>query len=115
MIGAVRELECRQMVSVMNLFADTFLVGWDFDIGGRLLESKIQKGEKFPPEHLRPWRICRQEVAVNVLRWVRLVIENYNAVTGRQVERERLFLEEFLDLLWGSIERFFARLSELTC
>ncbi|MYE33031.1 MAG: HNH endonuclease [Chloroflexi bacterium] len=113
--GAVRELECRQMVSVMNLFADTFLVGWDFDIGGRQLESKIQKGEKFPPEHLRAWRICRQEVAVNVLRWVRLVIENYNAVTGRQVERERLFLEEFPDLLWGNIERFFARLSELTC
>ena len=114
--GGVRELERRQMVSVMNLFADTFLVGqWDFDIGGRQLESKIEKGEKFPPEHLRAWRISRQEVAVNVLRWVRLVIENYNAVNGKNVERERLFLEEFPDLLWGNIERFFKRLSELPC
>ena len=52
---------------------------------------------------------------MNVLRWVRLVIENYNAVTGKQVERERLFLEEFPDLLWGNIRRFLRRLSELTC
>ena len=114
--GAERALERRQMVSLMNLFADTFLVGrWDFDIGGRQLESKIGKGEKFPPEHLRAWRISRQEVAVNVMRWVRLVIENYNAVTGKQVNRERLLLEEFSDLLWNNIERFLQRLSELTC
>ena len=114
--GAERELERRQMVRLMNVFADTFFVGkWDVDIGGRRLESRIQNGEEFPSEHLRAWRISRDEVAVNVMRWVRLVIENYNAVTGRQVERERLFLEEFPDLLWGNIERFLGSLSELTC
>ena len=114
--GVERGLERRQMTTLMNVFADTFFVGkWDFDIGGRQLESKIQKGEKFPPEHLRAWRISREEVAVNVMRWVRLVIENYNAVTGKQVARERLFLEEFPELLWGNIERFLRRLSELTC
>ena len=105
--GTERGLERRQMASLMNAFADAFFVGkWDFDIGGRQLESRIQKGEKFPAEHLRAWRISREEVTVNVMRWVRLVIENYNAVTGKQVERERLFLEEFPDLLWGNIERF---------
>ena len=114
--GAERGLERRQMTSLMNLFADTFFIGqWDFDTGGRQLESRIQKGEKFPSEHLRAWRISREEVAVNVMRWVRLVIENYNAVTGKQVERERLFLEEFPELLWGNIERFLRSLSELTC
>ena len=114
--GVERGLERRQMTCLMNMFADTFFVGqWDFDIGGSRLENKIQKGENFPTEHLRAWRISREEVAVNVMRWVRLVIENYNAVTGKQVERERLFLEEFPDLLWGNIERFLRRLSELTC
>lgn len=114
--GAERGLERRQMTSLMNVFADTFLVGrWDFDIGGRRLESRIQKGEKFPPEHLRAWRISRDEVAVNVMRWVRLVIENYNAMNMIQVERERLFLEEFTDTLWGNIERFLKRLAELAC
>lgn len=114
--GVERGLERRQMTVLMNLFADTFFVGkWDFDVGGRQLENKIQKGEKFPNEHLRAWRISREEVAVNAMRWIRLVIENYNAVTGKQVERERLFLEEFPDLLWGNIERFLKRLSELSC
>lgn len=115
--GAERGLERRQMTTLMNVFADTFFVSgqWDFDIGGRQLENKIQKGAKIPDEHLRAWRISREEVAVNVMRWVRLVIENYNAVNGKQVERERLFLEEFPDLLWGNIERFLKRLSELTC
>lgn len=114
--GAERGLERRQMSTLMSMFADTFFVGqWDFDIGGRRLESRIQKGETFPDEHLRSWRISREEVAVNVMRWVRLVIENYNAVTGKQVERERLFLEEFPDLLWENIKRFLRRLSELTC
>ena len=114
--GTERGLERRQMTTLMNVFADTFFIGqWDFDIGGRRLESRIQKGDKFPEEHLRAWRISREEVTVNVIRWVRLVIENYNAVTGKQVERERLFLEEFPDLLWGNIERFLRRLSESTC
>ena len=114
--GAERGLERRQMIQLMSMFANIFFVGkWDFDLGGRRLESKIQKGDKFPPEHLRAWRVSREEVAVNILRWVRLVIENYNAVNMRQVERERLFLEEFPDALWENIRRFLESLSKLTC
>ena len=114
--GTERELERRQMTRLMTVFAETFLIGqWDVDIGGRRLENNIQKGERFPAEHLRAWRIARDEVAVNVMRWVRLVIENHNAANGKQVERERLFLEEFPDSLWGNIERFLRGLSELTC
>lgn len=114
--GADRGLERRQMTRLMNTFADTFFIRqWDYDIGGRRLENKIQNGEKFADEHLRAWRISREEVAVNVMRWVRLVIENHNAVNGKQVERERLFLEEFPDSLWGNIERFLKRLAELAC
>ena len=114
--GAERGLERRQMTSLMNVFADTFFVEkWDEEIGGRRLENRIQKGERFPDAHLRAWRISRDEVAVNVMRWVRLVIENHNAANGKQVERERLFLEEFPESLWGNIERFLRRLSEFTC
>lgn len=114
--GLERGLEGRQLVRLMNTFADEFLVGkWDFDLGGRRLESRIQKGDKFPPEHLRAWRISRDEVAVNVMRWVRLVIENHYAVHGVPVQRERLFLEEFPESLWESIGRFLSRLADLKC
>ena len=114
--GTERGLERRQMTGLMNRFADTFFVGqWDFDIGGRRLEIKIVKGEEFPAGHIRAWRIAREEVAVNVLRWVHLVIQNHNAVLGKPVEHDALLLEEFSDSLWGNIERFLKRLSELPC
>lgn len=104
------------MIILMNLFAKTFFIGkWDSDMGGRRLENRIQKGERVPDEHLRAWRISREEVAVNVMRWVRLVIENHNAVTGKLVESNRLLLEEFPDSLWGNIERFLNNLSLLQC
>ena len=114
--GEKRGLERRQMTSLMNAFADRFFVDrWDFDVGGRRLENRISKGDKFPDKHLKAWRIAREEVAVNVMRWVRLVIENHNAVSGRQIERDRLFLEEFPESLWLNITTFLDRLSELTC
>ena len=85
--GVERGIERRQMTSLMNVFAETLFIGqWDFDTGGRRLESRIQKGEKFPAEHLRAWRISREEVAINVMRWVRLVIENYKC-GNRQARR----------------------------
>ena len=52
---------------------------------------------------------------MNVMRWVRLVIENHNAVTGKLVESNRLLLEEFPISLWGNIERFLKNLSLLPC
>ena len=114
--GLEREIERRQMIRLMNLFADTFFIGkWDYDVGGRRLENRLQKGESIPEEHLRAWRVSREEVAVNIMRWVRLVIENHNAVTGKLVDRERLFLEEFPDSMWVNLERFLANLSSLSC
>lgn len=114
--GLERARERGQLIRLMNTFTDVFFIGnWDVDLGGRRLESRIQKGDEFPAEHLRAWRISRDEVAVNVLRWVRLVIENHYAVHGVHVERERLFLEEFPDTLWVNIERFLRRLAGLTC
>jgi HNH endonuclease len=111
-----RELERDQMVSLMSLFADIFFVGrWDPEVGGRKLESRAQKGEKIPEEHLRAWRIAREEVLGNVMRWVRLVIENYFAYTGRVVKGDRLLQVSLPDELWRRIEAFLRNLSALPC
>lgn len=104
------------MTDLMGLFAKIFYVGsWDHDIGGRQIENRIRKGDPIPDNHLRAWRISREEVAVNVMRWVGLVIENYNAVQGNFVAKDRLLLEEFSDSLWGNIRRFLENLSLLPC
>jgi hypothetical protein len=100
----------------MNLFAKVFFVGhWDPDLGGRRIESRIQDGDPIPEAHLRAWRIAREEVLANVLRWVRLVIANYNAWTNKVVHEDRLLHVRLPDELWGRLENFMESLSRLPC
>jgi hypothetical protein len=111
-----RTVERDQLVRLMNLIADTFFVGqWDPEEGGRKLENRVQKGERPPEAHLRAWRMSREEVLANVLRWVRLVIENYYAFMGQAADRERLFERLLPEALWRRVEVFLRRLAELPC
>lgn len=111
-----RILEQNQMVRLMSMFADTFFVGqWDPEVGGRKLESKVQKGESIDEHHLRAWRITREEILANVLRWVRLVMENYFAFAGKYVDKDRLFHCSLPEQLWERIESFLQNLADLPC
>ncbi|MYD36339.1 MAG: HNH endonuclease [Dehalococcoidia bacterium] len=108
-----RELESRQAVHLMNIFASIFFVdNWDFDIGGSRIETKVRNGDAIPDGHLRAWRVSRDEVAANVVKWVFLVVKNYFAYNGKMVRDDALLMEEFSDELWGNIERFLVSLSK---
>ena len=112
-----RESEREQMVLIMNLFADVFFVKqWDPEIGGRRLENRVHGGASVPEEHLRAWRIARDEVIANIMRWVRLVLENYFAYTGRRpVKSDRLLHSTLPDELWRRVEAFLRSLAKLPC
>ena len=111
-----RVLEREQMLRLMSLFADTFFIGkWDPEIGGRRLESRVQSGESVPEDHLRAWRIARQEVLAIVMRWVCLVIENYFAWMGKMVDKNKLLQVKLPDELWARVENFLVNLSKLPC
>ena len=111
-----RLLEREQLIRLMSLFADVFFVGrWDPELGGRRLEHSVQSGKKIPESHLLAWRIDREEVMANVLRWVRLVVANYNAYTGQVVKEDRLFQVKLTDALWERIRNFLVSLSKLPC
>ena len=111
-----RQLEREQLVRVMSLFAEVFFVNhWDPEIGGRRLESRIQKGDAVPEGHLRAWRIAREEVLANVLRWLRLVISNYFAFTGKMIHEDRLLQTRLPDELWDRMQNFLISLSNLPC
>ena len=100
----------------MNLFTEMFFIGqWDPELGGRRLESRVQDGEPIPVGHLRAWRIAREEVLANVMRWVRLVIANFFAYTGRVVHEDRQLHTQLPDELWGRIGNFLEALSHLPC
>lgn len=111
-----RLLEREQLIRLMSMFADVFFVGhWDPELGGRRLENRLQAGDKIPENHLRAWRIAREEILTNVTRWIRLVIANYNAYTGRVVKEDRLLQVQLPDELWDRLGNFLVSLSKLPC
>ena len=111
-----RLLEREQNVRLMSLFAEIFFTKkWDPEIGGRRLESRFQAGNQIPEEHLRAWRVAREEILGNILAWVGLVIENYFAWTGQMVDKERILQHPFPEDLWTRIESFLNNLSRLPC
>lgn len=111
-----RQLEREQLVRLMSLFAQVFFIGqWDPELGGRRLEKRVQDGEAIPEGHLRAWRIAREEVLANVLRWVRLVIANYFAYTGKVIHEDRQLHTPLTDELWDRLTNFLESLSGLPC
>jgi hypothetical protein len=111
-----RVLEREQLVQLMSLFADVFFVGqWDPALGGRRLEDSVRKGDPVPEGHLRAWRVAREEILGNIMTWLRLVIENYNAWAGKVVDRERLLHGPLPEVLWKRIEAFMRNLASLPC
>jgi hypothetical protein len=111
-----RVLEREQMVKLMTLLAEILFVGkWDPETAGRKLEYRVQKGDPIPEEHLRAWRIAREEILATVMGWVRLVIENYNAYTGRMIDKEKLLHSALPEDLWKRIKNFLTKLVALPC
>ena len=111
-----RQLERAQMVRLMSLFAEVFFVGrWDPELGGRRVESRVQAGEAIPEGHLRAWRIAREEVIANVMRWIRLVMANYFAYTGRVLPEDKELHANLPDELWNRIRNFLESLARLPC
>lgn len=111
-----RQLEREQMVRLMSMFAEVFFIGqWDPDLGGRRVESRLQDGEVIPDGHLRAWRIAREELLANVTRWMRLVIANYFAYTGKLIHEDRQLHTRLPDELWRRLRNFLESLSRLPC
>jgi hypothetical protein len=111
-----RMLEREQMVQLMNMFAEVFFEGnWDPDIGGRQLENKLDKGEAIPEGHVRAWRVAREEVMSSIVRWIRLVMANFYAYTGKVVHEDRLLHTRLPDELWTRLRNFLESLSQLPC
>ena len=111
-----RQLEREQLVGIMSLFAEVFFVGhWDPETGGRKLESRVQKGETIQERHLRAWRVAREEILANVLRWLRLVIEHYFAFTLQMYDKERLLQRPLPDALWEHVRNFLISVAGLPC
>ncbi|MHB1525553.1 MAG: HNH endonuclease [Candidatus Dormibacteria bacterium] len=109
-----RLLEKEQILRLMNLIADTvYLQRFDPSIGTYRIENRLQKGELIPDDHLRAFRLSREEIIFNYIKFVAQIIQNYFITTGKPVDPQRLFQERFPDPLWSSIDNFLRNLAQL--
>jgi len=109
-----RELEMSQIINLMNIIAEEVYIGkFDSDIGTDKIENRLQKGDNFPLGHLRAYRMSKEEVLYNWLRYIQQIAKFYFINTGKPIQEEKLFQYPFPDQLWENIRHFVRNLSEL--
>lgn len=109
-----RELEKSQILELMNIIAEEVFIGkFDLDIGTSQIESKIQKGERFAMEHVRAYRMSKEEIMYSWLKFIEQIVYNYFTIQGKPIKKDRLFQYEFEPVLWNNIRAFVQNLSNL--
>jgi hypothetical protein len=109
-----RELEKEQILRLMNVIGEELFIGkFDSDIGTYRIENRIQGGESLPLDHLRAFRMSKEEILYNWLRYIHQIIKNYFIMQGTPIQEEKLFQYHFPVPLWERIRTFVRNLSNL--
>lgn len=109
-----RELETAQIIKLMNILAEEIYVGkFDPDIGTDKIESRLQKDELFKHDHLRAFRMSKEELVYNWLRYIQQVARNYFINTGKPIQEDKLFQYAFPAQLWTNIRNVVRNLAAL--
>lgn len=109
-----RQLEGEQILTLMNLIAGELFIGkFDPDIGTYRIENRIQKGEDVPEDHLTAYRMSKEEILYNWLRYIEQIIKNYFIMQGKPIQEKKLFQYRFPQPLWERIRIFVKNLVNL--
>jgi hypothetical protein len=109
-----RELEKEQILGLMNIIAEEIFVGkFDSDIGTYRIENRLQGGEALPLAHVRAFRMSKEEILWNWLKYVSQIIRNYFIMQGAPIQEEKLFQYRFPDPLWERIRTFIRNFRDL--
>lgn len=102
-----RELEKEQIVKLMNIIAEEIYIGrFDPSKGTNQIEYKIRKGESMPIDHLRAYRLSKEEVIYNWLSYIEQIVKNYFITIGIPISEKKLFQYKFPPQLWENIRKF---------
>ena len=109
-----RELEKEQILRLMNLVAERLYVGrFDPAIGTARVENRVQKAEDIPEPHLAAYRLSKEEILYNWLRYIKNIAQNYFVTTGKPIQETKLFQYRFPEPLWDNIGHFLDNLRAL--
>lgn len=109
-----RTLEVEQITKLMNILSEEiFDDKFDFNFGTFKIEDKIQKGEDINADHVRAYRMAKEETVYSYLKLIQKIIQNYYISTGQIIDEKKLFQYEFTDALWNNIRNFIINLADL--
>jgi len=110
-----RQLEKEQITKLMNIIAEEIYIGkFDPGIGAHRVEYTIQKGEEeIPEDHLIAYRMSREEIMYNWLKYIKQIISNYFSMQGKPITEEKLFQYKFPEPLFEVLRIFIKNLRNL--
>lgn len=110
-----RDLEIQQITQLMNVIAEEVYVDkFDPLIGTARIENRVPKGEVIIPEdHLRAFRMGKEEILYSWLRFVRQIVTQHFHALGKPVDPEKLFQYRFSNILWDQIRAYVRNLAGL--
>ena len=110
-----REREKSQIIKLMNIIAEAIFIDHNSsELTFDKLESKIQKGDDVPDNHLRAFRMAREEVLYCWLRYVERVVKNFFITQGTVVNERKVFQYPFPEALWNNIRNFVRNMAKLS-
>lgn len=109
-----RELEKEQILRLMNIIAEEIFIGrFDTDLGTFKIENKVQKGDLIPEDHLRAFRMSKEEIMYNWLRYIHQIVKSYFIMQGTPIKENQLFQYRFPEPLWDKVRLFVKNLAKL--
>jgi hypothetical protein len=107
-----RIVETSQILRLMNLIAEVLYIDkFDPEVGTDKIESKLQKGETFKLDHLRAFRMSKEEIVYNWLQLVGQIARTYFITLGKPDPKDRLFQVPFPEQVWENIRKFLENLA----
>lgn len=109
-----RSLEKTQIVQLMNIIAEEiYLDKFDLEIGTNQIENKVQNHEDIPLEHIRAFRMGKEEIIYNWLKYLSQIVQSHFISLGKPIDEKKLFQYEFSSTLWQNIRNYIRNLSLL--
>jgi hypothetical protein len=111
-----RILERDQAIRLCNIIAEEILINkYDDHIGTFRIENNISAGKDndITDEHLIAYRLLKEEIMYNWIKYIELLINNHFAYSGTMYDRENLLQQKFTENLWDNIRTFIINLRDL--
>lgn len=111
-----RLLEHEQLIKLCNILAEEiYEKKYDVNIGVNRIEQRLINGKDkdITDDHLVAYRVSKEEILANWLKYIEKIIKAYFINTGKNYDEENLFQQVFEEQLWENIRTFIRNFIQL--